>query len=342
VFGSTADGGWRSEGRISGGEGSLVFGAATAIAGEAVLVGAPFAGQGTGAVVAFGRSPEGAWTETGRITADAPGTGFGIALQPAGTDLFVGTPLAGGSGGFRVFRQGADGSWSAVQTVGLSAPFGFGGSAIAAEPEVAVIGVPGADFFQGNGLVFTRGADGQWAAGDTLFTERAGLDPITGRERPCDQGDTGPFECDANGFQIITGNVTVGNSSLDVNVDGIGATASAVPADAHYTGVNVGGNLTGQTGTTEGSYTAGVVALVDPASNALVDFSGCTPVSFISAKPCTLFCATEPKSKASMGAMGAAAIAESRTVRRLKGVRLAKGKRTNISPKVRRIGIVTR
>ena len=196
VFGRTADGTWRSEGRLEAGDGALVFGTATLLAGEDVLVSSPFAAQGVGAVVRFTRDASGAWAESGRIAPSAPGSGFGITLALAGADLFVGTPMAGGTGGAVVYRRGEDGGFSHLQQIASSAPFGFAGTGLAAADQVAVIGAPGADYFEGTGLVFTKAdSAAQWAAADTIITEVTGLEPITGG-RPCENGEVGPFTCD--------------------------------------------------------------------------------------------------------------------------------------------------
>lgn len=197
VFGRTADGGWRSEGRLApGSEEPAVFGTAVLLAGEDVLVAAPFAAQGAGSVVRFGRDETGRWMESDRLAAEAPGTGFGMTLALAGSDLFVGTPLAGGTGGAVVFRSRIDGGFDRLQTISSNAPFGFAGAGLAATERSAVIGAPGADYFEGFGLLYTRAdSAAQWSLADTLITEVHGLEPITGGARECENGSIGPFEC---------------------------------------------------------------------------------------------------------------------------------------------------
>jgi choice-of-anchor B domain-containing protein len=197
IFARSADGGWRSEGRFTpGGEEPAVFGTGVALAGDDVLVAAPFAAQGVGHVIRYRRDAAGAWTEADRITAQAPGTGFGMTLAVAGNDLFVGTPLANGTGGAVVFRRQPDGAYASLQTIASSAPFGFAGTGLAATDRIAIIGAPGADYFEGTGLVFTRAdSAAQWALTDTLMAEVRGLEPITGGAVECNDGKVGPFDC---------------------------------------------------------------------------------------------------------------------------------------------------
>lgn len=54
----------------------------------------------------------------------------------------------------------------------------------------------------------------------------------------------------------------------------IAATAAAVPANAHYWGINVGGNLTGVTGLSIGTARAPTVAIVDASGNQITSFGG--------------------------------------------------------------------
>lgn len=53
-----------------------------------------------------------------------------------------------------------------------------------------------------------------------------------------------------------------------------GATGSAVPADAQYTGIRIGANLVGLTGLTLGSHNAAAMALVDGSGVQITSFGG--------------------------------------------------------------------
>lgn len=89
-----------------------------------------------------------------------------------------------------------------------------------------------------------------------------------------------------SGTATITLNTTQssggGNASVDLSGASFtgnaaaGATGSAVPASADYTGINIGGTLTGQTGVSVGTARAGAVAIVDGSGNQITSFGGGT------------------------------------------------------------------
>jgi choice-of-anchor B domain-containing protein len=194
------DGGeWAEDGRlVLAPAGISALGAAVALAGDDVLVAAPLAGQMAGTVVRYRRSAAGVWAEAGRLTPPgaAPGSGFGLALDAAGTDLFVGAPVGNGTGAVHVFRRDAAGAWSHVQQIASETQFAFFGSAIAVAGDDAVIGGPGADFFEGTGFVYRKdGGNGQWRAAGTVIGEVAAPEPITGGMRECRDGKVAGHDC---------------------------------------------------------------------------------------------------------------------------------------------------
>lgn len=66
---------------------------------------------------------------------------------------------------------------------------------------------------------------------------------------------------------IAVGTITGGNAAAS-------PTGSAVPADADYLGVNIGGTLTGVTGLSVGSAKAPTIAIVDGSGNQVTSFGG--------------------------------------------------------------------
>jgi len=82
-------------------------------------------------------------------------------------------------------------------------------------------------------------------------------------------GDVVAFQFD-NAGNLLVKTVNTGSGSNPA----AGATGSAVPADADYQGVNVGGNLTGVTGLSLGSKVAPTVAIVDASGNQITAFGG--------------------------------------------------------------------
>lgn len=82
-------------------------------------------------------------------------------------------------------------------------------------------------------------------------------------------GDVVSFQFDSGG-NLLTKQVNAGSGSNPA----AGATASAVPADADYQGVSVGGTLTGVTGLSVGTKVAPTVAIVDASGNQITAFGG--------------------------------------------------------------------
>jgi hypothetical protein len=81
-------------------------------------------------------------------------------------------------------------------------------------------------------------------------------------------GDLSPFQLDVNGNLRVT--VTGGSSSNPA----AGPTGSPVPADASYTGINIGGTLFGLTGFNLTNSVPAAVAIVDGSGNQITSFGG--------------------------------------------------------------------
>ena len=193
-------GAWSSAGRLEPPDpGPSAMGSSVAISGSEIFVGAPFSGQGTGGIYHFTRSGPGsaAWTLTHTIrpSEPVPASGFGLAVAADGDDIVVGTPLAGGGlGGGFAYRRDETGEWAQVADFGPGGPFNFYGLAVAVGGDVAVVGAPGADFFEGAGFLFRRTADG-WEPEGTIVDDAAGLEALRGEERECEEGEAGGFTC---------------------------------------------------------------------------------------------------------------------------------------------------
>ena len=199
-------GAWSPAGRLDPPDpGPSSLGASVAVSGGEVFAGAPLSGQGTGAVYHFTRTGEigaaaqgaGNWTLSHTILPESPAplSGFGMAVAASGDDVVAGTPLVGGGiGGGLAFRRDETGEWSQVADLGSGGPFNFYGMAVAVGGDVAVVGAPGADFFEGAGFIFRRTADG-WEPEGTIVDEAADLEAVRGEERECEEGEAGGFTC---------------------------------------------------------------------------------------------------------------------------------------------------
>ena len=141
------------------------FGAALAIAGDLVLVGAPGADQRTGAVYAF-RAGEGGWQQSAR-QADGADEGWrlGSRIVVHGDEVYVGAPGAENArGAVRVY--GVDAEAGELRPGGTLSPFDGGrftrfGASLAVDGDDLLVGAPGAGSV---GVIyrFERGGAGSW------------------------------------------------------------------------------------------------------------------------------------------------------------------------------------
>ncbi len=79
----------------------------------------------------------------------------------------------------------------------MTSPMSFMGMAIAGGEDLAVVGAPGADFFEGVGNLYgLESAVGEWAAIESLIDEGGGMEGILGSPEDCsDVGTVGGFDC---------------------------------------------------------------------------------------------------------------------------------------------------
>ena len=180
------------------------FGAALAVRGSVALVGAPGAGQGTGAVVTFEPDAEtGAWVAAGALR-PFYSTGreqFGSSIVFDGEELWVGAPGANERQGavYRFTHDGGSGWRGATRSArdDLAANASFG-SSLTVAGDVAVVGAGGIDSRAGGAVIMQRGAAGDWTGGDLVIGDHRGLPAILGLddEIPCVEGDAAGYECD--------------------------------------------------------------------------------------------------------------------------------------------------
>ncbi len=164
------------EGRMMSG-----FGAAVAVAGDAVLV-AEVAPKGTGGVVhIYRRSPAGLWRDAGKLvpSESTSGDGFGSVIAADANTALVSWHMGNADssrGGVLAFRKAANGSWSSAGTVGPDLPVAKGqfGSALAISGDYAFVGAT-AELPHGNVHLFHRTASG-WDDQGTL-TFAPGTEP---------------------------------------------------------------------------------------------------------------------------------------------------------------------
>jgi len=208
-----ANGGrWVEETRLTPAADSTTgFGFAVQLTPTEALVGMP---GGTGAVYAF-RLTGGQWTPAGKLVpaTPTPNTLFGFTLARTDGAIFVGAQQANENvGQVHVFRPDG-GGWSEAQVLttrknGLLAQFG---GSIALAGDVAVIGSPMNDFFEGTAVAYTRDrATGEWKEHGTITDKPVSLPALTGRERKCDGGKSGIFSCEQVDLEAFLPNSAIG------------------------------------------------------------------------------------------------------------------------------------
>jgi choice-of-anchor B domain-containing protein len=191
--------GWRETARVLPPDTvpNVQFGAAVAIVGDRIVVGAPGAAQFVGAAYVY-RPESGAWTLGETIAPPAgtqPSGSFGWAFAEAGQELWISAPGIESGRIFRMTRAG-DGAWqhaSVLEGRDVQPGDGFGG-AVAVGGPVAAVGAIFDDFQFGSVLTFDQ-QDGAWAQGTRLASEIDALDPILGGRVDCAQGKATMFDC---------------------------------------------------------------------------------------------------------------------------------------------------
>jgi choice-of-anchor B domain-containing protein len=187
------------------------FGFAVQLGSADALVGMP---GGTGAVYAFRLSGT-SWERTGKIVPAIaePNTLFGFTMARTDGALFVGAQQADQNvGRVHVFRP-ERGEWREAQVLttrknGLMALFG---GSITAGGDVAIIGSPLNDFFEGTAIAYVRDRrTGEWKERGTIVDKPAALPAITGRERRCESGKIEIFSCEQVDLEAFLPNAALG------------------------------------------------------------------------------------------------------------------------------------
>ena len=173
----------------------MLFGYVVVLNGDDVFLGAPLGNQGNGVVHHFTVDGSGRWTQAAEITAATAvrRSGFGMSVSYAAGDLWVGAPLGGRA---YVFRASERGEWQEVEFLTSSAANSFMGMSVAASSDMAIVGSPGADFFEGVGSVYHKDdVTGDWTEMASVIDENSGMEGILGTPTDCAQGEVAGFDC---------------------------------------------------------------------------------------------------------------------------------------------------
>ncbi|HET6617910.1 MAG TPA: hypothetical protein VFH69_08880, partial [Gemmatimonadota bacterium] len=165
--------GWSQVARLAAEDGVIGdrFGAFIAIAGNRMIVGAPNADAGMGAVYVFERGEDETWRQTAKLIAPerAAHDQFGVELGFDG-ELALASKADGESstGAVYAFRRQADGSWEPAGMFpapeGVGNDEGWGRTLAVLDDGSAVIAAAGADSGRGGIWIFPAGSGSAWGA----------------------------------------------------------------------------------------------------------------------------------------------------------------------------------
>jgi choice-of-anchor B domain-containing protein len=179
-------------------EAEAAFGATIVARDDRAVIGAPFQRLGYGAAFVFERDAStGTWTQSRRIDAPDPldGNVFGAAVAMDGDDVWIGAPVTRGlETGMATVFSGDDATTMRFTEEETNTEDSFG-HRITAEGGIATVTAAGLDHQAGGVFVYERGADGAWAATQTLVSAPDALGAVTGEERRCLDGAVEIFEC---------------------------------------------------------------------------------------------------------------------------------------------------
>ncbi len=201
VFARNAEGRWAQSTKLAGadvGEGGF-FGSALATHGPHLLVGAPRANEGTGAVAGYEVGDAG-WTLIDTLSPetseDDARVFFGTSLAVAANDVIVGAPTANERRGLAYsYRLGRDGFVpTLISPDNLDARDGFAAT-LAASRDVFVAGVTGDDFNSGSARVFERRGD-SFVEAATIMGKVDNLMAVSGDQVDCTDGMASDFGCE--------------------------------------------------------------------------------------------------------------------------------------------------
>lgn len=181
-------------------EQSLGFGAAVAVDGGRLLVGAPNHSRAMGRVHGFVLDEvSGEWVANAvyQPFLDRGFTNFGISIVIDGDEGWIGAPGAGDlEGRYYVISTETGGTWGAMTSFAVDglARRDQMGSALALGVGVGVVGLPQDDYGMGTAAIIERRDDG-WTRGVKVASEVSGLEAITGGDVACEDGSADVFGC---------------------------------------------------------------------------------------------------------------------------------------------------
>jgi len=204
------DGIWEASGELAVQvEAQATFGTSITLSDDRVLVGAPGAGLGAGAAFMYRRAGSG-WSAPTRIDTPEPEDGdvFGNAVAFAGSDIWIGAPVARGIETGMTFIYSTLGARIlrfSEQETNTEDSFGH---RMASNGDVVAVTASGLDHQAGGVFVYERDGEGAWQQVDLLLSPPDAMASLTGAERRCEDGSVEQFDCsDIEMYAYIPGSM---------------------------------------------------------------------------------------------------------------------------------------
>jgi choice-of-anchor B domain-containing protein len=211
VFRRDPSGQWKEEAKLVGRGITRFgrFGTAVAIDGSTLLVGAPGADGGVGAVYAF-HQQNNQWVEQARMAPfdGVPQAQFGSTILAQPAEVWIGAPGADRAGRIYRLAKTAEGGFSGMTKLAQkdTEQGDQFGAALAVGGTTAVVGLPGDDNGAGTAFILDRGT-GLFSSGSKVWTEATSIAALTGTKRDCGTakkvGDFGCSDVDLMAFLPI-------------------------------------------------------------------------------------------------------------------------------------------
>jgi hypothetical protein len=186
------DGAWTQQAKLVADDGAdeSAFGAAVALDGDTVVVGAFGPNGGAGGAYVFTRTAT-TWTLSAKVAADdgQSGDAFGGAVAVRGDTIAVGAFAQAGIGAAYMFARDGLGAWTLAKklTAAGGASRDYFGTSICLDGDTVAVGADYRDGARGGAYVFKR-VEGAWAQAALLSADDAVVDDHLGYGLALDAG----------------------------------------------------------------------------------------------------------------------------------------------------------
>ena len=176
------------------------FGAAIAVSGGKLAVGAPYDNGSVGSISLYEWSEESAaYAPSTKLApfVSTPGTQFGSFVTVDEYGVFAGAPGANQGSGATYWFNATDGGYASAEVSGAKSTSGRAGygATLAFAGNVTVIGAPNQDGRAGAAVVWEMSDAGEWIESGMIVNDMKGVPSFSGDAVDCQDGTAAGFEC---------------------------------------------------------------------------------------------------------------------------------------------------